>query len=135
MFFALGQLVPKNFPETGKNRDMRYALLILALVAAIAPQPARAILTAVAPADGYCSVQSDAVVRMPCAQQTPQIQTVRLALLRTLVPMDCHPVGVHFELAGLPLAPGRAAGLIASAIFRAPTRTAQVEQMCQPTRW
>lgn len=114
---------------------MKLVVLALTLLVAAAPRPAAAIVLDDASAQQTCRAEPGSLVVMPCTQQPPQLQTLRTSLIRTLVPMNCRPTGVRFRIAGLPLAPGRAAGLIATAIFHAPTKTTHLEQMCQPTGW
>ena len=114
---------------------MKNALLAIALLTAALPARADAIvLDAQTPAP-LCAADTHSIVVMPCAKPPAQLQTVRLSLLKAFVPMACRPTGVRFQVAGLPLQPGRAAGLIATAIVRAPSRGAHIDQMCQPTGW
>lgn len=119
----------------GKIKTVKRTLLALAFIAAAAgPQPARAIVLP-DPAPAYCSTDPGALVQMPCTRQAAELQTLHLAMLRSLVPMSCRPVGVRFEIAGMPLSPGRAAGLIATAVVRATSKNARLEQTCEPSHW
>ncbi|MBV8636642.1 MAG: hypothetical protein JO322_01030 [Candidatus Eremiobacteraeota bacterium] len=111
---------------------MKRALLAAILFTAAVPQPARALVVPdLTPSS--CTGDPTAVVQMPCAQQPVQIQTMRFSLMKSLVPMHCRPVGMRFDVGKFSFAPGRGAGLIASALF-ARSKHAHVENVCEPTR-
>ena len=98
------------------------------------PAPAAAVVLT-DPQPVTCTADNDALVRMPCARNFSQLQTLHIAFVKTFAPMNCRPVGVRFNVAGVPLSPGRAYGLIATAIVRAPSKRAALEEMCEPARW
>lgn len=137
VLYSHGPFVPeKKLANMGKiPAIVRHAFLVAMLLAAAAvPQPARALVVPDTASDTCSTPDQTAIVRMPCAQRPAQIQTMRFTLMKSLVPMHCRAVGIRFHVAGLSVSPGRGAGLIASALFsRSPH--AQVERLCEPTRW
>lgn len=113
---------------------MKPTLLALALMVAVAPLPAQAVvLTTSAPS--VCAPDPNGIIDMGCTRTPSQLQTTRLTLIRSLMPMNCRTTGVRFQIGQLPFSPGKAAGLIATAIIRTPTKSVHIEQMCQPSRW
>lgn len=76
--------------------------------------------------------EATTLVSMPCASHPAQLQTLRLALVKSLMPMDCQTVAVRLRVGRYAVTPTRLAGAVASVIFRRSSRNAQLQEACRP---
>ncbi len=86
----------------------------------------------VVPDAGFTACTVHAIVNLPCATQPQQLQTIRLSLVRSLMPMQCRTVTVRLRVGRYTLTPTRAAGALATLLFRHASRHAEPLQTCSP---